>query len=99
MRRFVDAWLRAVASVDAEGYRALGFPATPAGFARDHAGHESHRLDDLRIDTQRSDSQVFIEARLSYVFEDARGRWRTDDRHRLVLQRTPEGLRYQAHWK
>jgi protein phosphatase len=100
VRRFVDGWLRAIATVDFQGYHALGFPDSASSFARTHTGHDSHRLEDLSIEPGRGGSeQIFLEARLSYVFEDERGRWRTDDRHRLVLRHTAEGLRYEGRWK
>jgi hypothetical protein len=100
VRRFVDSWLRAIATVDFGGYQALGFRESAASFARSHAGHGSHRLEDVRIAAPRgSREQVFLEARVSYVFEDSRGRWRTDDLHRLALVRTPDGLLYEGRWK
>ncbi len=100
VRRFVDSWLRSISTSDFASYQALGFRETRASFARNNSGHDSHRLEDVRIEAPRGGSeQIFLEARVSYVFEDPRGRWRTDDRHRLVLERTPEGLRFLGRWK
>jgi hypothetical protein len=36
---------------------------------------------------------------LSYVFENSSGRFRTEDTHRLILEKTPDGLRFAGSWQ
>jgi hypothetical protein len=100
LRAFLDAWLRAAATRDYAGYHGLGFPDSPEFFERTYARWRGFRFARLREDAGRGEpGRRYVQAVLSYAFENPEGRWRTEDEHRLVLRATPEGLRYEARWK
>ena len=97
---FLDEWLAAATLHDYRRYRALGFPDAPDLFTRTYANWSDYRMVEIEIDEARSaPDRVYLRAVLSYAFENAEGRWRTQDEHRLILGSTPAGLRYLARWK
>lgn len=99
VREFLEAWLRAAANRDYRLYRELGFPDPPALFERTYARWERLRFEEVQLETPTQPGKIYLRAVLSYAFEDERGRWRTEDEHRLVLRETEAGLRYEARWK
>ena len=65
-----------------------------------YGGWEDFRVLRAEIDESRSrDGRIYLRVVLSYAFHDPRGRWRTEDDHRVVLAETPDGLRYHARWR
>ena len=97
---FVSDWLEAARDGDLDRYRALGFPISDAEFESSYARWEDFRVQSADVDVRRSrPDRVYLRVVLSYAFHDARGRWRTEDEHRIVLAETPDGLRYHARWR
>jgi len=97
---FVDTWMQAAAGRDYTAYRALGFPESPQEFEATYGRWEAFRLRKAELEESRTtDERLYLHLVLSYAFQDANGRWRTEDEHRLVLRRTPTGLQYEARWK
>jgi serine/threonine protein phosphatase PrpC len=97
---FVDTWMQAAAGRDYAAYRALGFPESPQEFEATYGQWEAFKLRKAEIEESRTtDERLYLHLVLSYAFHDPNGRWRTEDEHRLVLRRTPAGLRYEARWK
>ena len=100
VRAFVDEWLAAATRHDYRRYRSLGFPDAPELFQRTYARWMSFRMVELSVDETRGGAErIYLRAVLSYAFEDAKGRWRTQDEHRLILEDSADGLRYVARWK
>jgi protein phosphatase len=100
LRGFLDDWLRAAAMRDFRLYNRLGFPDSPDLFSRTYGSWEAFRFEDIAVDEARSsEGRIYVRAVLSYVFEDASGRWRTEDEHRLILRESADGLHYEARWK
>ena len=100
LRDFLQLWMRAAWRTDYALYRSLGFPDPPELWRQTYASWESFRFEAASIEPDRGDDErIYVRATLSYVFEDASGRWRTEDEHRLILQRTDDGLRYDGRWK
>lgn len=97
---FVSHWLEAAGSGDLESYRALGFPIGQDEFDATYARWEDFRVTLAEVEPERThDGHVYLRVVLSYAFHDERGRWRTEDDHRVVLETTPQGLRYHARWR
>lgn len=97
---FVASWLEAAGSGDLADYRRLGFPVSSEEFEATYMRWEDFRVTLAEVEPDRSrDGRVYLRVVLSYAFHDARGRWRTEDDHRMVLIETPEGLRYHARWR
>ena len=97
---FVANWLEAAGNGDLAAYRTLGFPVSNEEFEATYMRWEDFRVTLAEVEPGRSrDGRVYLRVLLSYAFHDARGRWRTEDDHRVVLIETPEGLRYYARWR
>ncbi len=95
---FVANWLEAAANGDLAEYRALGFPVSDEEFEATYMRWEDFRVTRAEVERSR-EGRIYLRVVLSYAFHDARGRWRTEDDHRVVLIETPAGLRYQARWR
>jgi protein phosphatase len=97
---FVARWLEAAGNGDLEAFRSLGFPIGEEEFAATWARWEDFRVTLAEIESERSrDGRVYLRVVMSYAFHDARGRWRTEDDHRVVLAEGADGLRFRARWR
>lgn len=101
VRTFVDSWLEAVSSASYRLYYELGFRAPLAEFRRTYGTRESFRLVDAEVVdiAEGTPVRIYLRVVLSYVFENSSGRFRTEDTHRLILEKTPDGLRFAGSWQ
>ncbi len=99
LRTFLDAWLRALTRNDHAGHRELGFPVDAESFARTQSGCESYRLHAVDVREAGEGAQLHVRLVMSWAFYAPGGRrFRQEEERRLILERTPEGLRYTGLW-
>lgn len=98
--RFVEDWLRALASHDRASLEGLGFADETSAFAGVPGTREGFRLVAADIDEERSVAgRVYLRMVVSYAFRDASGRFRTQDEQRLILRDVGGRLRYEGRWQ
>ncbi len=98
---FVDTWLEAVSTTNHPLYYSLGFRDSALEFRRAYADHEKLRLVDAEVVdiSTRAPVRIYLRVVLSYVFEDARGRFRTEDTYRFILEDTRSSLVVVGSWQ
>ena len=98
---FVDTWLEAVSTTNHPLYYSLGFRDSTFEFRRAYADHEKLRLVDAEVVdvSTRAPVRIYLRVVLSYVFEDARGRFRTEDTYRFILEDTGSSLVVVGSWQ
>jgi len=100
VERFVDGWLRALATHDRVGLAALGFADEPSAFAGMPGSRDGFRLVAADVDEERSQAgRVYLRMVVSYAFRDATGRFRTQDEQRLILRSVGGQLRFEGRWQ
>ena len=101
VQTFVDSWLEALSTANHSLYKSLGFREPAAEFEGAYEARESFRLIDSEIVDvgRRAPLRIYLRVVVSYAFERADGRFRTEDTHRIILKDDPEGLRVAGSWQ
>ena len=110
-RSFPTIGVRSISSKSVCGLRTANPPSSsssstptaglPWSASATYAPLESYRLvGPVRIDAERSEpGLIYLELTLSYAFENASGRYRTEDVHHFMLVEGAEGLVFGGRWQ
>lgn len=97
---FLTEWLAALETGDHARLEALGFRDEPAEFAGSPGTRDGFRLVAAEIDEERSQpGRVYLRLVVSYAFRDEKGRFRTQDEQRLILNDAGGRLRFEGRWR
>jgi protein phosphatase len=97
---FLSEWLAALETGDRARLAALGFRDEPAEFAGSPGTRDGFRLVAAEIDEERSQpGRVYLRLVVSYAFRDEKGRFRTQDEQRLILNDAGGRLRFEGRWR